>query len=81
MSVIHVVMSGVIAFGILQFFPLDTPVKHAAMLLCFMPPSVATYLWVEAYRPDDAPEVAGFILISTLLVLLTVPAVLTILGT
>ena len=42
-----------------------------------MPVSVATYLWVEAYDPGDAPAVAGFILVSTLLALVVLPVALT----
>jgi len=41
---------------------------------------VATYLWVEAYYPERAPEVAGFILISTLLALVSLPTALILLG-
>jgi hypothetical protein len=37
---------------------------------------VATYLWVEIYTPEHAPDVAGFILVSTLLAVLVLPLVL-----
>jgi len=42
-----------------------------------MPMSVASYLYVEMHQEAHAPEVAGLILISTLLALIVLPAVLT----
>lgn len=42
-----------------------------------MPVSVATYLYVEMYQSEHAQEVAGLILISTLLAMIVVPLVLT----
>jgi len=47
------------------------------ILMCMMPVSVATYLWVDMYDPDRAPDVAGLILISTLLTVFVLPLVLT----
>jgi predicted permease len=43
-----------------------------------MPTSVATYLWVDLYRPEDAPTVASLILISTLASIVVLPVVLTV---
>ncbi|MES0884682.1 hypothetical protein [Roseibium sp. SCP14] len=47
------------------------------VLLCFMPPSAITYLPVARYQSEEAPGVAGFILVSTTLTLVTLPLVLT----
>ena len=47
------------------------------ILMAIMPVSVATYLWIELYDPDDAPDVAGYILVSTLLAIVVLPVVLT----
>ena len=41
-----------------------------------MPASVVTYLWVDRYQKAESGEVASFILISTLLTLVTLPLAL-----
>jgi hypothetical protein len=38
---------------------------------------VATYLFVELYTPEHAPDAASLILVSTLLTVLVLPIVLT----
>jgi predicted permease len=45
--------------------------------MCLMPVSVATYLFVELYTPERAPDAASLILVSTLLTVLVLPVVLT----
>jgi predicted permease len=42
-----------------------------------MPVGVAPYLYVEMYQNEHALEVAGLILISTLLAMIVLPLVLT----
>ena len=73
----HLVMAIVVAAGLSQLFHFEGATRNAVILLCFMPPSVATYLWVNQYQPEYGPDVAGFILISTLASLLVLPLVLT----
>lgn len=77
LSVTHVIMAGVAALLLTHFLTLDAKLESVVILLCFMPPSVATYLAVSRYRPDDAPGVAGFIFVSTLMTLVTLPLILT----
>lgn len=77
LSVIHICFSAIAALALTSVFPFNGTQQNAIILLCFMPPSVATYLAVSQYRPDDAPPVAGFIFLSTLMTMLTVPLVLT----
>lgn len=77
LAVVHVAMSAVAAYILTRFLPLDASLKNIVILMCFMPPSVATYLAVSKYRSEDAPGVAGFIFASTLLIVLTLPVVLT----
>lgn len=77
LSLAHVAISCVAAFTLSRLLTLDAKIESVIILLCFMPPSVATYLAVSQHRPDDAPGVAGFIFISTLLTLITLPIVLT----
>jgi len=77
LSVIHICFSAIAALALTSVFPFNGTQQNAIILLCFMPPSVATYLAVSQYRPDDAPPVAGFIFLSTLMTMLTLPLVLT----
>ena len=44
--------------------------------MCLMPVSVSTYLWVEMYDLEDAPDVAGLILLSTVLTVFVLPLAL-----
>lgn len=77
LSAIHVVLGAIAALVLIHLLPLEGTMESAVILLCFMPPSVATYLAVLNYRPEDAPGVAGYIFISTVLTLVTLPVVLT----
>lgn len=77
LSVAHIAISCVAAFALSRLLTLDPKIESVIILLCFMPPSVATYLAVSQHRPDEAPGVAGFIFVSTVLTLVTLPVVLT----
>lgn len=77
LSVAHIVMAGAAAFVLTRFLTLDAKLESVVILLCFMPPSVATYLGVSRYQPDDASGVAGFIFVSTAMTIITLPLVLT----
>jgi len=77
LSVLHIGMSAVAAFALTRVLTLDPKVESIIVLLCFMPPSVATYLAVAQHQPKEAPGVAGFIFVSTVLTLVTLPVVLT----
>jgi len=73
----HIGFSALAAFALTQAFDFPAVQQNTVILMCFMPPSVATYLAVSRFRPDDAPAVAGFIFLSTLATLVTLPLVLT----
>ncbi|SMP31147.1 AEC family transporter [Roseibium denhamense] len=77
LTAIHIGISTVTALALTTLLSLDQTIEHVVVLLCFMPPSVATYLAVSKYRADEAPGVAGFIFLSTLATLITLPLVLT----
>lgn len=77
LSVAHIGMSAIAALLLTQVLDLDSKVESVIVLLCFMPPSVATYLAVSQHQPDEAPGVAGLIFVSTILTLVTLPLVLT----
>ncbi|WP_421980531.1 AEC family transporter [Roseibium sp.] len=77
LSLIHIGISAVAAFAITSVLPLDAKIESVIVLLCFMPPSVATYLAISQHQPDHAEGVAAFIFVSTCLTLVTLPIVLT----
>ncbi|CTQ56890.1 Membrane transport protein [Roseibium album] len=77
LSVLHIGISAVAALALTHVLDLSSQIESVIVLLCFMPPSVATYLAVSQHQPDEAPGVAGFIFVSTIMTLVTLPLVLT----
>ncbi|MEM8728433.1 MAG: AEC family transporter [Pseudomonadota bacterium] len=77
LTVLHLGMALAISLGVAPLFGLPDVGRSAFVICCFMPSSVATYLFIEQYFPEHAPEVAGFILVSTLATLAVIPVVLT----
>ncbi|WP_208985997.1 AEC family transporter [Labrenzia sp. OB1] len=77
LSVIHIAISALTAFVLTWVLNLDGKIESVVIVLCFMPPSVATYLAISQYQQEEAPGVAGFIFVSTILTLVTLPVVLT----
>ena len=76
LAVFHLAMAAAVAFGLTELFGFEGVERGVVIMLCLMPAAVATYLWVEVYRPDDAPVAAGFIMISTLLAVVSLPLAL-----
>lgn len=77
LSLVHIGISALAALAITQVLTLDSKIESVVILMCFMPPSVATYLAISQHQPDEAHGVAGFIFVSTCLTLVTLPVVLT----
>jgi len=77
LSVLHLIMAAAVAFSLVRLLGLDGLARGVFILQCMMPAQVASYLWVERYDPDEAPGVAGFILVSTILAVVVLPVVLT----
>lgn len=77
LSGVHIAISAVAALVLTSVLTLDSKVESIIILLCFMPPSAITYLPVARFQAEEAPGVAAFILVSTLLTLVTLPIVLT----
>lgn len=77
LSVLHLAMAASVAFGLVHLFAFEGTARGVFILLCLMPVSVSTYLWIELYDPEEAPGVAGFVLVSTLLTVIVLPLVLT----
>ncbi|MCV0425265.1 MAG: transporter, partial [Roseibium sp.] len=77
LSLFHIGIAAIAAFTLTHVLTLDSKIESVIVLMCFMPPSVATYLAVSQHQPDEAHGVAGFIFVSTVLTLVTLPLVLT----
>jgi len=77
LALFHLAMMAAVAFALVRLFGLEGTARGVFILQCMMPVSVATYLYVEMYQSEHAQEVAGLILISTLLAVVVLPLVLT----
>lgn len=73
----HLVMASATGFGLAGLFGFAGTERGVFILMCLMPVSVATYLFVELYTPEHAQDVASLILVSTLMTLLVLPVVMT----
>lgn len=76
LSILHLVMAAIVASTITWAFGLQGVERSAFILCCFMPSSVATYLFIEQNFPEQAPDAAGFILVSTLSTVLVLPVIM-----
>jgi malate permease and related proteins len=76
-AVFHLAMGMAVAYGIVHLLGLSGTERAVVVLMAVMPVSVAAYLWVDQSVPDEAPSVAGYILVSTLLTVVVLPPVLT----
>lgn len=77
LALFHIVMSAAVAYMITWLFGFNGTTRGVFILMCLMPASVATYLWVERYQSEYASDVASYIMISTLLTIAVVPLALT----
>jgi predicted permease len=75
-AVFHLCMGMAVAYGIVQLFGFTGVERGVVILMAVMPVSVATYLWVDRYAPEHAPDVAGYILVSTILTAIALPPIL-----
>ena len=78
LAVFHAAMAALVAFGLVHLFGLTGTERGVFILQCLAPVSVATYLWISIYQEDYAADVAGMILVSTLLTIVLLPLVLTV---
>lgn len=77
LALFHLAMAVAIGLLLTHLFQMQGVTRGVFILMCLMPSSVATYLWVEKYQPDQAPSVAAMILCSSLLTVAVVPLALT----
>ncbi len=76
LTVLHLVMALAISFTLVWLFGFTGAERGAVILCCLMPSSVATYLFIDQHVPEYGPDVAGFILVSTLSTVLVLPVAL-----
>lgn len=76
LAVAHLAVSLVIGFGLAALFGFTGIERQIFLLMSIMPVSAVTYIFVEIYDPDHAPEVASLILVSTLLTVVSLPLVI-----
>lgn len=77
LAVVHLIMAAAVAFLLVRLFAFDGLVRGVFILQSMMPVAIGAYIWVELYDPEEAPGVAGFVLVSTVLSVITLPLVLT----
>jgi predicted permease len=77
LAIFHLVMVAAAGFGLAALFGFTGTERGVFILMCMMPVSVATYLFVELYTPEQAPDAASLILVSTLLTVFALPVVMT----
>ncbi len=73
LTLLHLAMAAGIASSLVWLFGFTGPERGAMILCCLMPSSVATYLFIDQHVPEYGPDVAGFILVSTLSTILVLP--------
>ena len=76
LTALHLAMAVVIAGALVWIFGFTGAERGAVILCCLMPSSVATYLFIDQHMPEYGPDVAGFILVSTLTTILVLPVAL-----
>ncbi|WP_170421831.1 AEC family transporter [Ruegeria arenilitoris] len=73
---LHLVLAAGIATTLVWLFGFTGVERGALILCCLMPSSVATYLFIDQHVPEYGPEVAGYIMVSTLTTILVLPLAL-----
>lgn len=76
LTALHLGMALAISTSLVWVFGFTGAERGAVILCCLMPSSVATYLFVDQHLPEYGPDVAGFILVSTLATILVLPVAL-----
>ncbi|MEP2031316.1 MAG: AEC family transporter [Paracoccaceae bacterium] len=77
LTVLHLVLAMIIGGVMVWLFGFTGVERGTFILCCLMPSSVATYLFIDQHVPEHAPDVAGYILISTLATVIVLPVALT----
>ena len=73
----HLLVASATGFGLASLFGFAGTERGVFILMCLMPSSVGTYLFVELYAPAHARDVASLIMVSTLMTVVVLPIVMT----
>lgn len=76
LTALHLGMAVVIGSSLVWAFGFTGVERGVFILCCLMPSSVATYLFIDEHVPEYGPDVAGFILVSTLSTIIVLPLAL-----
>ncbi|WP_058554756.1 AEC family transporter [Thiohalocapsa sp. ML1] len=76
LALCHLAIGAGVGFGLAWAFGFTGTERGVFILMAMMPVSVATYLFVEQYQPEQAPKAAGFIMASTVLTFVALPVVM-----
>ena len=76
LTIVHLVLAIVIASSLVSVFGFTGVERGAFILCCLMPSSIATYLFIDQHVPEHAPDVAGYILLTTLATIIVLPLAL-----
>ena len=69
-------MAIIVAYLLDRLFGFQGVERGVFIVMCVMPVSVASLLFIDMYQPNESPAVASFVLISTLLAIVVLPVVL-----
>ncbi len=72
----HLFIAVVVALAVTHAFGFSGVERGVVILCCLMPSSVANYLFADEFVAEDAPDVASYILVSTLATLIVLPLAL-----
>ena len=73
---VHLVIAVVVAMTVIRVFGFTGDERGVVILCCLMPSSVANYLLADEFVPEGAPDVASYILVSTISTLIVLPLAL-----
>ena len=77
LTTLHLVIAVLVALTVVWIFGFTGVERGVVIIACLMPSSVANYLFADEYTPGEAPEIAGYILVSTISTFFVLPLVLT----
>src|SRR5918995_52565 len=75
-SVVRIVLGGLVGIAVAALFGLTGPMRAVLILQCANPVAIYNYLFAQRWN-NQPEEVAGVVILSTLLSLLSIPLLLT----
>ena len=74
-SVVRIVLGGLVGIAVAALFGLTGPMRAVLILQCANPVAIYNYLFAQRWN-NQPEEVAGVVILSTLLSLLSIPMLL-----